>query len=60
MRRIALVFSLIGLVLTIIPAFFVFYGAITWKLHSQLMFAGMVIWFLSAPMWMNKEKNAED
>ena len=60
MRRFSLIFSLIGLVLTIIPAFFVFYGSITWKLHTQFMFAGMVIWFVFAPMWMNKEKKAED
>jgi len=48
--------SVIGLGMTVVPAFFVWYGVIPWKLHVQLMFIGMVLWFIATPLWMNKEK----
>ncbi|MFZ0428209.1 MAG: hypothetical protein WAO20_08835 [Acidobacteriota bacterium] len=47
--------SAIGLVLTIVPAFFVFAGAITWDRHAGLMLVGMILWFVTAPFWMKKE-----
>ena len=54
MRFTAVLLSLIGLGLTLLPSFFVLYGLLGWKVHVQLMFAGMIIWFASAPLWMKK------
>ena len=58
--RIAPVFlSVLGLLLTAVPSIFVFYGALSWKIHVQLMFIGMLLWFVFAPMWMLKKKAAQ-
>ena len=48
--------SILGLGLTVIPAFLVAGELIAWKTHASLMLAGTVIWFASAPFWM-KEKS---
>jgi len=59
MKKILIVFSFLGLCLTIIPAFFVFYGAASWNTHSNMMFAGMVLWFVTAPFWLGKKKTGK-
>lgn len=59
MRSLSIIFSLSGFCLTVAPSFFVFYERISWRTHSQLMFAGMILWFVFTPIWMNKEKKAE-
>ena len=55
MRYMLIVLSALGLCLTVVPSLLVFYGLLSWKIHTQLMFAGMILWFVTAPMWMNKE-----
>ncbi|MBT4482813.1 MAG: hypothetical protein HOC71_03945 [Candidatus Latescibacteria bacterium] len=60
MRKVAIILALTGLGLTVIPSIFVFYGSLAWRLHTQLMFAGMVIWFVMAPFVMKKNKSHED
>lgn len=47
--------SYIGLGLTLIPAFLVFAGRLTWNTHAILMIIGTLLWFLTAPLWI-KEK----
>lgn len=44
--------SVLGLALTVVPAFLVFAGVIVWQTHAQLMLLGAVLWFASAPFWM--------
>lgn len=44
--------SVIGLGLTVVPAFLVFYGVIVWETHARLMLLGAVLWFATAPLWM--------
>lgn len=56
MKAVLKILSGAGLALTILPSFFVFYGAITWERHATLMAVGMILWFVSAPFWMKKEK----
>lgn len=46
--------SYVGLGLTLIPAFLVFTGNISLDSNKIIMFIGTVIWFVSAPSWMNK------
>lgn len=45
-----------GLALSILPAFLVFAGTITWGTYQALMVAGMVLWFGSALVWIKPEK----
>ena len=55
MKTILKIISFSGLVLTVIPAFMHFYSEITWDTHADLMLAGMIVWFLTAPVWMKKK-----
>ncbi len=61
MRILALVIAFSGLILTIFPAFFVFLGDLSWEVHSRLMFLGMLLWFIFAPLGMKStEPNTEN
>jgi hypothetical protein len=48
--------SYISLGLTLIPSFFVFMGNMSLESSKMLTFIGTIIWFVSAPSWMNKAK----
>lgn len=54
--------SAVGLALTVVPAFFVFAGTISWRAHAVLMSIGALAWFSTAPFWMQgrKHDNATD
>ena len=55
MRILALITAAVGLILTIIPSFFVFLGNLAWQAHARLMFIGMLLWFIFAPIAMKKK-----
>jgi hypothetical protein len=57
MRRVLQSLSLLGLLLTVLPAFLVFAGRIEWNTHANLMLIGMILWFGSAPFWMRREED---
>jgi hypothetical protein len=57
MRLLIKFVSYIGLALTLIPSFLVFTGNISLDSSKMLAFAGTIIWFVSAPTWMNKSEN---
>jgi hypothetical protein len=46
--------SLVGLLLTIVPSLLYFTEVISKPNHQWLMFAGTILWFATAPFWMNK------
>jgi hypothetical protein len=56
------IFSFIGLGLTLTPSFLVFQGIIEPSLSKTLMLVGTIIWFFTAPQWLNKfqEEPKED
>lgn len=54
MRIAAIAVSAVGLLLTIVPACMVFAGALPWATHASLMVAGMLLWFLAAPVWFRE------
>jgi len=56
MRKLLMILSFCGLGLTIIPSFFVYIKIIGFTDHLILMLIGTVIWFGSAPAWMNRTK----
>ena len=58
MKKVLQIISAIGLALTVLQSLLVLYGGLTWKTHAQLMFAGMLVWFFTAPFWM-KAKTSE-
>lgn len=56
MRIFFIVISIIGLILTIVPAVLVFYARIGWNAYTNAMILGMILWFVFAPLWMGKHK----
>lgn len=50
MRIFALIAALAGLILTIVPSFFVFLRDLSWEVHARWMFIGMILWFIFAPI----------
>jgi len=56
MKTAAVICSVTGLALTVIPSFLVFYGVIAWRTHANLMFAGMALWFVFAPSVIRRGK----
>lgn len=57
MKTLTKLISVIGLGLTIVPAFLVFFQKITLQRHYNLMLIGTILWFISAPFWMNKKSH---
>jgi hypothetical protein len=56
MKTVLIVLSVIGLLLTIVPAFLVWQGDVSWDSHARLMLGGTVLWFATAPFWMESKK----
>ena len=54
MRLMLKYLSYIGLGLTLIPSFLVYFGIITLEINKIIMLIGTIIWFVSAPSWMNR------
>jgi hypothetical protein len=52
MKNILKMISFSGLLLTVVPAFLVFYKVIDKEIHFILMLLGVLLWFGSAPFWM--------
>ena len=57
MKNLVKYISFISLGLTLIPSFLVFSGNISLDSCKMLTFAGTIIWFVSAPTWMNKTED---
>ncbi len=55
MRPLLKTISIIGLLVTIVPSFLVFADVITPDANKLLMIVGTLLWFTTAPFWMNKE-----
>ena len=56
MRIFLIIVSAIGLVLTIVPSFFVLAGLMELDLNKNLMILGTTLWFVTVPFWINKPK----
>ena len=49
--------SYLGLGLTVVPAFLVFSGSLTWESHAMLMAVGALLWFATAPFWLGGDES---
>jgi hypothetical protein len=58
MKTLLKLLSYLGLLLTLAPAFGVFYGLCTFAQHTTAMLVGMALWFTTAPFWLSKTKHA--
>ena len=55
MKRLLKLLSGLGLGLTLIPSCLVFIQILDWNSYLNLMAAGTLLWFATAPFWMKKE-----
>jgi len=55
MKKILPIISYTGLLLTALPAFFVFAGNLSSETYQKLMIIGAVLWFSTAPFWIDKK-----
>lgn len=55
MRTLLKILSYLGLILTAIPSIFYFMGKISQETSHDLMVVGMILWFVSAPFWINSK-----
>lgn len=54
--RVLKVISFIGLALNIVPAVMVFNRMIQMEEYKLLMLIGTIMWFATAPFWINKNE----
>lgn len=54
MKRLLISLSVIGLIMTIIPPILMFLGRMELSEIKTWMGVGMVMWFVTAPFWINK------
>jgi hypothetical protein len=59
MKTILKIISLIGLLFTIVPSFFVFNGLIDKQKHFIFMGIGLALWFATSPFWMKSQSFEE-
>ncbi|MDD4107421.1 MAG: hypothetical protein PHH93_01740 [Prolixibacteraceae bacterium] len=60
MKRILQIFSLLGLLLTLIPPMLFFLGKISHDRQNLLMLIGMIVWFSTAIFWLGaKAKDSQ-
>jgi hypothetical protein len=59
MKILLKIISYAGLGLTLIPSILVFKGVIELRMHFLLMIAGLVLWFATAPFWMESHSLEE-
>ena len=55
MKNILKILSFLGLATTAIPPFLLFAGTIDNETNAFLMMIGTILWFATAPFWMNKK-----
>lgn len=59
MKRLLQVVSMVGLVLSIVPALLFFQGTVSKPIYYNLMLLGMVTWFSTAIFWIKPEHLGE-
>jgi hypothetical protein len=58
MKKAAVLLSILGLALSTVPAFAMFYGMIGSGTYKQLLFVGMLVWFASGGYWFRPRKSS--
>ena len=59
MKNLIKIGSFVSLVLTIVPSLIFFTGDLELSQMKIYMGVGMVLWFVTAPFWINKSSKSE-
>ncbi len=57
MKTLLIILSVAGLLLTLVPAFLLWYGTISWEQLNFYMAGGMVLWFATAAFWLGRRSD---
>lgn len=60
MKLLLIILSYIGLGLTIIPSILVLLGEMPVAQNKYIMMIGTILWFVTAPFWMNKKIKSKE
>lgn len=60
MKNISGIVAIICLLLTLVPAFLVFFQIISNDTNKLLMLIGTIGWFASAPYWMKAKQKVDE
>lgn len=52
------IISVLALAGTIVPSVLVFLGIMDLQTNKTMMAVAMLVWFVTAPMWINKNQSA--
>ena len=55
MKTIWKTISYVGLIVTVVPSILVLCGMAELQTHKTMMLIGMILWFITAPFWMNRQ-----
>jgi hypothetical protein len=56
MKVLFIIISIAGLLLTVVPSILVFTQDIALESHKQFMLWGMLMWFITAPLWIKEQE----
>jgi len=56
MKKILQTISYLGLILTVLPGLLVFTGTMSFGNYKIWVLAGTILWFTTAPFWINKSR----
>ncbi len=59
LKPLLIIISVVGLLLTIVPSVLKFKGLVDMQDHYHMMLAGTILWFVTAPFWM-ETKSLDD
>lgn len=59
MKKTMFILSILCLLLTLLPSFFVYLQLISLETNKTLMLIGTIGWFITASYWMNNDKEVE-
>lgn len=59
MNTVLRIISYIGLAFSLVPAFLVWKGVITFQTDLTLLVVGMVLWFGTAIFWIKEDKTED-
>lgn len=60
MKNLLRILSYSALIITVAPGFLVFNGMMEFEKYKIWVLFGTILWFSTAPFWINKEKTEQE
>lgn len=60
MQNILRIVSYLALCITVVPGFLVYNGILEFEKYKGWVLVGTILWFATAPFWINSEKTEQE